>query len=330
METAGARVAVIGGGTGTFTVLSGLKHYVGDLSAIVAMSDDGGSSGVLRDEMGALPPGDVRQCLVALSPQSHILRELLNYRFEEGQFEGHAFGNLLISALEQIGGSFEQAVKTAEQILNIEGRVIPVTTDNVRLKLTTKTQEIVGEKHVIDAHFSPEDEPKLSLEPQARINSDAIEAITAADMIVVGPGNLYGSLIPNLLVDGMQAALTNSPGRKVFVSNLVNKPNQTEGFLVHDYIDALESYIEPGFFDYVLYSNYKPSDDLLSIYAKEGETWVEHDKQAIKHRQTIGIGADLLSRTDNKPQSNDTLIDRNLIRHDSNQLARELMKIYFS
>ena len=114
METAGARVVVIGGGTGTFTVLSGLKHYVGDLSAIVAMSDDGGSSGVLRDEMGALPPGDVRQCLVALSPQSHILRELLNYRFEEGQFEGHAFGNLLISALEQIGGSFEQAVKTAE------------------------------------------------------------------------------------------------------------------------------------------------------------------------------------------------------------------------
>lgn len=153
METAGARVVVIGGG----------------------------SSGVLRDEMGTLPPGDVRQCLVALSPQSRVLRELLNYRFEEGQFEGHAFGNLLLSALEQTGGSFEQAVKTTEQILNIEGRVIPATTDNVRLKLTTKTREIVGEKHVIDAHFSPKDGPKLYLKPRARINFDAVEAITAAD-----------------------------------------------------------------------------------------------------------------------------------------------------
>ena len=294
------------------------------------MSDDGGSTGILRDEMGALPPGDVRQCLVALSPQSHLMRELLNYRFEDGQLEGHAFGNLFLTALEQIGGSFEEAVKTAEQILSINGRVIPVTTDDVRLRLTTKHTDVIGEKHVIETEFSQEDQPRLSLEPSARINPDAIEAITAADMIVIGPGNLYGSLIPNLLVDGMQQALTNSSARKVLVANLVNKASQTDGFMVHDYIDTLEQYITPSFFDYTVYCNRKPSDRLLAKYAKDGETWVECDTSELDGRETVGIGADLLSSAQIQTSKGDTLIDRNLIRHDSTQLARELMKIYFS
>ena len=330
METSGPKVVVIGGGTGTFTVLSGLKHYVQDLSAIVAMSDDGGSSGILRDEMGVLPPGDIRQCLVALSPQSHALRDLLNHRFGSGQFEGHAFGNLLISALEQISGGFEQAVKTAENILNIQGRVIPVTTDNVRLKLNINNQEIIGEKNVINASFSTRDKPRLSLQPKAHINPDVIEAIASADMVVIGPGNLYGSLLPNLLVAGMKDTLVNSPARKVLVCNLVNKPSQTKDFQVHDYVDTIENYAEAGLFDYVVYSNRKPPKKQLAVYAKEGEEWVENNKDEIKKRQTKGIGADLLSRVDSHIQENDNLIDRNLIRHDSNKLARELMKVYFS
>lgn len=330
MDAHGARVVVIGGGTGTFTVLSGLKHYVQDLSAVVTMADDGGSSGVLRDEMGVLPPGDIRQCLVALSPRSHLMRELLNYRFESGQFKGHAFGNLFLTALEQVSGSFEEAVKAAEQILNISGRVIPVTTDDTRLTLEVNGHKVSGEQHVIETSFDRDDQPLLRLEPQAEINPDAVEAIAGADMIVIGPGDLYGSLIPNLLVRGMQPALVNSAATKVLVCNLINKPGQTDGFMAHDYVDELEKYTSAGFFDYVIYSNQKPPRTLLDKYAQDEETWVEHDAAQLKQRSVQGVGANVLSNNLSTPAEGDTLMERNLIRHDSQRLAKELMKLYFS
>lgn len=330
MEPQGARIVVIGGGTGTFTVLSGLKHYARDLSAIVTMADDGGSTGILRDEMGVLPPGDVRQCLVALSPDSHLMRELLNHRFETGQFEGHAFGNLLLSALEQVSGGFSEAVKTAEKILNISGRVIPVTTDNVRLKLDIHGRTVTGEKHIQETPFQRSDKPKLRLEPAARLNPEAAEAIVRADVIVIGPGNLHSSLIPNLLVGGIKEALIDSQARKVFVSNLVNKPNHTAGFQVHDYIDEVERHICSEFFDYVIYGNRRPSQELLESYARQGETWVECDETQLTQRRLHAIGADLLSDKADPQKQADRLLERNLIRHDSQQLAREIMKIYFS
>lgn len=328
MSTEGTRIVVIGGGTGTFTVLSGLKHYASNLSVIVTMADDGGSSGMLRDEFGVLPPGDTRQCLVALSEESQLMRDLLNYRFESGQLEGHAFGNLLLTALEKVGGNFAEAVKAAEQLLNIQGRVIPVTLDNVRLKLTLNGREINGENQITSTEFTRSDKTRLTLEPTAQLNPEASEAIKAADMIVIGPGNLYSSLIPNLLVEGMSSVLRQSAGKKVFVCNLVNKPGQTDGFQVHDFLDEVEKYIEPGFFDYVVYGNQKPSQKLLDSYAAHGENWVEFNNNAADKRQTSFLGDDLLTATEAK--ANDPIPSRNLIRHDSHKLALQLMKIYFS
>lgn len=195
-------VVTIGGGTGSFVLLSGLKKYPINLSAIVSMADDGGSTGILRDELGVLPPGDARQCLVALSESSDILRRLLNYRFEEGSLKGHSFGNLFLCALEKVSGSFSNGVEEAMNILNVKGEVIPVTDENMRLFIELKNGKIIKGENELDYNreIAEVGIRKICLKPKVRANKKAIEKIKKADFIIIGPGDYYGSVIPNLLV----------------------------------------------------------------------------------------------------------------------------------
>ena len=316
------KVVTIGGGTGNFVVLRGLKKYPVELSAIVSMADDGGSTGVLRDELGVLPPGDVRQCLVALSDSSRLMRSLINYRFENGGLGGHSFGNLLLSALEKVTGSFEKAVEEVGKILSIKGKVIPVTKNKVRLKMILNNNEVLaGEKEVYLSNKIDQGYSSIFLEPFPKADSHAIDEIMNADLVVMGPGGLYTSLIPNLLVDGIGKALRETEAKKVFVVNLMNKRGQTTDFNVSDYLNEIKKFIGDDVFDYVLVNNSEPPQELIEIYSREGSL-VFNDLQ----EDSRIITASLLSNKLKEVQKGD-LIQRNLIRHDSNHLAEELMKI---
>lgn len=314
------KVVVIGGGTGNFAVLSGLKHFDLDLSAIVSMADDGGSTGVLRDELGVLPPGDVRQCLVALSNSSRLLRSLMNYRFENGGLGGHSFGNLLLSALEKVTGSFEKAVEEVGKILFIKGKVIPVTTHQVRLKMLLNNRKLLeGEKEIYLSQEIQNGYKSIYLEPHPKVNSQALDEIYNADLIVLGPGGLHTSMIPNLLVDGVVDALLKTQAKKVFVMNLMNRKGQTTGYKVSNYIAELLRFIGEDIFDYVVVNNQKPPTELIEVYAEEGDL-VTNDIQEDRI-----IEAPLLGEIEQGPKKD--LIQRNLIRHDPDKLAKELMKI---
>jgi uncharacterized cofD-like protein len=324
-------IVVIGGGTGSFILLKGLKDRISNLTAIVNMADDGSSTGVLRDELGVLPPGDVRRCLVALS-RSPKVRELFEYRFDEGALKGHAFGNLFLAALEKMTGSFVEAVETASEVLNIEGRVVPATLDDVRLKLSWPNEHIalLGEGVIDKEHFKydPRD-ATLSLEPSGRANPDAIAVIKSADLVVIAPGDLYTSLGPILVADGYKEALQNTKAKVVYVCNLVTKQGHTDGFDVSDHADEVERFIGAPVIDAVLYNDGRPSKAVLERYAKEGEYWVEADqtKLDVAHYETSR--GDLLSKTvATAPDNNDPLaIYRTFIRHDSDAVARELVRI---
>src|SRR5688572_12810547 len=265
MERLGVKIVVIGGGTGSFTLLSGLKHYTNRLTALVNMVDDGGSTGQLRDELGVLPPGDVRQCLVALS-ESPKVRELFNYRFEEGSLAGHAFGNLFITALEKLTGNFAEAVDTAAEVLRVQGQVVPATLDNVRLTMTWPDQRVVlsGER-VIDVDHFVHDPRKatLSLTPMPQANPAAIAAIREADLVVIAPGDLYTSIGPILVADGFGEALKTTAAKVVYVCNLVTKQGQTEGFTVVDHAQEIERFVGAPVLDVVLFSGHRPQATLL-------------------------------------------------------------------
>lgn len=314
------KVVVIGGGTGNFAVLSGLRDYPVDLTAIVSMADDGGSTGILRDELGVLPPGDVRQCLVALSNSSELMRSLMNYRFENGGLGGHSFGNLLISALEKVTGSFERAVEEMSRILFIQGRVIPVTTHEVRLKMLLSNRELLeGEREIYLCDKIDQGYSSLYLEPVSQANPHALDEIATADLIVMGPGGLHTSLIPNLLVDGIAKALRKSKAKKAFVVNLMNRKGQTTGFKASDYLKEIKRFVGEDIFDYVLVNSQKPRKELIEVYAQEGEL-VENDLEEERMVYVPFLG-------EPKTVSKKDLMKRNLIRHDSKKLAKELMNI---
>ena len=326
----GPKVVVIGAGTGTFTILSALKFYARDITAIVNMSDDGGSTGILRDELGALPPGDVRQCLVALSESDQQMRDLFNYRFDEGTFGGHSFGNIFLTALEKTTGSFAEAVKTASVLLKISGQVVPVTLTDVKLVLTEPNGEVIAGEYKIVQHKFASKRPNLSLEPNAELNPEAKTAIESADIVVIAPGNLYSSLAPTLMVQGMSEALANTPAKLVYISNLVTKPGQTDDFQVDDYAQEIERFIGGKHLDYVIYNNAKPSTELLAKYAQAGEYAVEINEAQLENAHYKAIGANLVSDTIPKLKASEQLIPRTLIRHDSDKVARLIMGIYFS
>jgi len=327
MNLSGVKTVVIGGGTGSFTLLKTLKNYTHDITALVNMTDDGGSTGILRDELGVLPPGDVRQCLVALS-NAPYLRDVLSYRFEDGTFKGHAFGNLLMAALEKVSGSFTNGVSIASEILNITGKVEPVLINNVKLCMKTADGKTYKGQHTIEQSNFKQTRPELWLEPNPEVNQSALSAVEQADYIIVAPGNLYASLAPALLVPEVGHAIKASKAKKVFVCNLVTKPGQTDGFAVNDFVSEIERFIGGKCIDTVLYNNKKPAKRLLDKYAFQGEFGVEIDRGVIKDSHYTAVGASLIGEVHTSSKSD--LMARTLIRHDSEKLARQLAKIYYA
>ncbi len=323
------KIAVIGGGTGSFTLLSALKDHTSQIAALVNMADDGGSTGILRDELGALPPGDIRQCLVALS-DSPSIRDLFNYRFEEGSLKGHAFGNLFLTALEKMTGDFGKGIETASQVLNVRGVVEPITLTNVTLVTREENGDVVrGEFKIADMDFKGT-RPELWLEPAAEPSARALRAIETADIVVIAPGNLYSSLAPALIVPGVGDALRRSKAFKVYVCNLVTKPGQTDGYEVSDFADEIERLAGAPFLDAVLYNAERPSDALLKKYAHAGEKSVGYDGQRLKDAHYTAAGAKLLSGSiwKNTNTSDPIASSRTLIRHDSTAVSNAIIELY--
>lgn len=315
-ETSGKipKIVVIGGGTGIFSVLSGLKKYPVDLAAVISMSDDGGSTGILREEFGILPPGDVRRALIAMSHTGdRTLSDLFNYRFAEGGLSGHAFGNIMLTALERICGSFETAVDEAARILGVRGNVLPVTLDNVRLCAKLEDGSIIrGETNIdIPKHDGGMKIVKIWLEPVAKINPRVRRAITEAEMVVIGPGDLYSSILPNLRVDGVTAALQRSRAKKIYVVSLMTKWGETHGFGAGDFIKVIEKYLGGGILDYAVINTKEPSRDRLNKYEEERAEFVRAEK--------LPGGA--------TPIRGDFLRRRGFVRHDPEALAKILMSL---
>lgn len=324
------KIAVIGGGTGSFALLSALKEYSHSIAAIVNMADDGGSTGVLRDELGTLPPGDVRQCLVALSDSPKV-RDLFNYRFEEGTFQGHAFGNLLLSALEKMTGSFNEAVETASEILRVNGVVVPATLDDVRLRMEWPDKGVCLEgESIIDAGSFEYDarDAILSLSPAASANPVAIKAIEQADLVLLAPGDLYTSLGPLLIINKIGDALKNTKAKVVYVSNLVTKKGQTENFTVSDHAKEIERFIGYPVLDYVLYNEQVPSDKLAARYKQEGAFLVEVDAKTLATAHYKAVGGNFLGAVARSEKADVLPVTRSLIRHDSQAVARGIMELY--
>ena len=324
------KIALIGGGTGSFALLSGLKNLDADITALVNMVDDGGSTGQLIDEYGVLPPGDVRQCLVALSEAPLSVRELFNFRFPgDSALQGHSFGNLLLSAVEMMTDNFSEAVKMASDILNIKGQVLPVTTEKCQLILDTGTKRISGQRAIELSRIMHNPKPKLFLKPNAMINEEAKEAINQADLIIIAPGSLYCSIIPALLVKGMPEALKACKAPLVQVCNLVNKPNHTEGFKVSNYVDEIERFIGKDSIDYVLYNIDMPSDELLKKYASEEEYPVEVDEDVLNSASYKPVAGNFLSHKHVSQDENDA-IKRTLLRHDGQAISDVITEILSS
>ena len=320
-----AKLVLIGGGTGSFTLLSHLKNHFSHITALVNMADDGGSTGILRDELGVLPPGDVRQCLVALARDPRV-RDLFNYRFDEGTFAGHSFGNLFLTAVEKTTNDFGEAVTLASEVLNISGKVVPITLDPVTLVADNPDNTVTRGQDVISSAVLTR--PELRLEPAPRLNPAAQEAIAEADLIVIAPGRLYGSLAPALIVPGLAEALAASKAPKAYVCNLVTKPGQTDGFKVHDFAAEIERLLHNKVrLDYVLYNNARPDEELLRKYSQEGEYWVEYDENVLQNQHYKAIGGHFVQDTPWQPMAKKDMIVRTFIRHNADAVAQQIRKI---
>lgn len=307
-------ITIIGGGTGVFTVLTGLQNYPVELNAIISMADDGGSTGVLREEFGVLPPGDIRRTLVALShSDKKILSNLFNYRFDHGCLKGHTFGNIMLTALEKITGNFESAIKEAGKILGVKGRVIPVTLNNIKLCAKLEDGSIIhGETNIdVPKHNANLKINEVFLLPKAKINPAAAHAIRASDMIVIGPGDLYTSILPNLIVSDVRSAIKKSKAKKIYIVNVMTKFGETNHFTAADFINTMEKYLGKNVLNYVIINTSKPEKTRLNKYKKESAEFVEVGNLSTKPITIFG----------------DFIRSRGFLRHDPNKLSKILSRL---
>jgi uncharacterized cofD-like protein len=308
----GPRVVVIGGGHGIATVLRGMKEYTSNLTAIVSVADDGGSSGALRRDLGILPPGDIRNCLAALSDDEALLTQLFQYRFGgDTGLSGHTFGNLFISSLVNITGSFEQAVAESGRALSVHGQVLPATLHDVRLVADIRLPLADNEVRVKGESQIPQLAGRIRrvwLEPNdAAAYPPVIQAILAADMIIIGPGSLYTSILPNILVRDLQEAIHSSRAVKMFISNVATQPGETEKFTCGDHIRAIEELIGFELVDVIVCNSCYDGD------LEPGYDWVCVDEAETR---------------DNRIYSTDLIDCNNAMRHDATKLAQTLMELY--
>ena len=315
----GPRIAAIGGGTGLSTLLRGLKLYTKNLTAIVTMADDGGGSGRLRQDLGMLPPGDIRSCLEALANAEPLMAQLMHYRFCEGTLAGQSFGNLFLAALNGIMPSFDRAVESLSQVLAITGQVIPVTSANVQLEAVFENgARVVGESHIFNAKKQQDCRiHHVSLVPEhPKALPDALQAISEADLILLGPGSLYTSVIPNLLVDGVADAIRASHAQKFYICNIMTQDGETEGYTAADHLEALQRHGREGIVDLCLANNAPIPHELAARYSEEDAELLRVDRERIA---ALGIALaeyPLLSA------------QGGYARHDPALLAQAVMELY--
>ncbi len=317
-------IIIIGGGTGTFTLLSGLRKYPSNNTVIVSSADDGGSTGILRKELGVFPPGDIRQCLVGLSYTQTEMQKLFNFRFDKGSLAGHTAGNIIIAALEKITGSVDSAIEIASKMLNVRGRVLPVTLKPALLSAELINGKKISGEHNIDVRQKRPKIKSISLKPSGPVNPKVLKALEAADALVLGPGDLYTSILPSLLVSGIKRAIDSSKAKIIMVTNIVTTPGQTESFGPADFAEVLNSHLGQKKLDTLVVNTKKPAALALAAYKKEGAKFVVPDAGAV--RGTKVILGDLLSATVHKKAKGDKLNTRSFLRHDNNKLANVIWK----
>jgi len=324
------KIVIIGGGTGTYTVLAGLKKYPVDLTAIVSMADSGGSNRVIRDEFGLLPTSDIRQCFVALAENNgeseRLLAQLFTYRFHQGEsIKGMTFGNLFMAALTDILGSQIEAIERTSQILKIKGRVHPVTLDDSQLvAIYEDGTEVVGE-HLIDEpeHDGTLKIEKVSLRPEGKVYPEARDAILEADMVVVGPGDLYTSLVSNLVVQGVPEALQKTKAKVVYILNLMTKLGQTHDFGARDHVTVLEKYLGTNCLNTVIVNSQPIPKRILEKYKNQKSYAVGND---LKEEYFKVVKGDI-AHTEEVVQVKGDELQRSFVRHDSDKLAEVLCKL---
>ena len=299
-------------------LLRGLKEYSSNITAIVTVGDDGGSSGRIREEFGMVPVGDVRNCIVALSDREELMEQIFDYRFKQGEgLDGHSLGNLLLVAMSHLTGSFHDAVTDINEVLQIRGRVLPVTDEPITLKaILDDDTEIIGESCVSQA-----DRPivRLTIEPEdVQPLDEALEAIAQAEAIVLGPGSLFTSIIPNLLVDGIVEAILNSHAMKFYVCNVMTQAGETDNFTAEDHLLSLLEHGRKGIVDYIIVNNHATMNrEILQRYAEEGAAPVTYKKDQLELLNVRVVEADLLN-------------EQHVLRHDSAQLAEIIMDTIYS
>ncbi|HEU4886466.1 MAG TPA: gluconeogenesis factor YvcK family protein [Thermoanaerobaculia bacterium] len=333
MPPSGVNIVAIGGGTGLSTLLRGLKRFVDGegpwsvaaLGAIVTVTDEGGSSGVLRKEFGMLPPGDIRNCIVALAEEERLLSQLFSYRFDtDSALKGHSLGNLLLTAMTDITGSFDNAVLAASEVLAIQGQIYPSTLADVRIRATLEDgAELVGEVAISGSYIG--DAPRTTVR-HARITHLAIEppdveptdgalaALAAADLIIIGPGSLYTSVLPNLVIRRLAEALRNARALRVYVCNVMTQPNETDGYAAQDHLRAIVEHAGLVV-DVMVMNGNRPSEAIIANYAAMNQHPVQFDLEAIR---TLGV----------TPFFGDIIAEDDFVRHDPDALAQTIFQIY--
>src|SRR6202048_3598837 len=303
----GPRIVAIGGGTGLSALLRGLQVYTSNLSAIVTVADDGGSSGRLRDEYRILPPGDFRQCLIALADAEPLMKQLFDHRFKEGSLNGHSFGNLFIMAMADVTGNFEHALRESGKVLAVKGTIVPSTLQDVTLVASINGHTVEGESK-IPMQNAPI--TRVFLKPDgAQVNPEAAQAILNAELVVIGPGSLYTSILPNLLVEGMVEAIKASPALKVYICNLAAQEGETDGYGVDDYLRVIREHVGANLFDFVLVNSnlsHAPTGGQSQVVFKTADS--------NKHREVRFIPADVVNV-------------RIPSHHDPDKLAREMIGV---
>lgn len=312
----GPKVVVIGGGTGLSTMLRGLKLYTNNITSIVTVGDDGGGSGKLRADLGMLPPGDIRNCILALADTEPIMEDLLQYRFKDGSLKGQSFGNLFLAAMAGISENFEDAVQKMSSVLAVTGKVLPVTVDDMKLIAELENGNIIeGESIIPEEVIKQKSKIKqLRINPEnAKPLMDALVAIREADAIVMGPGSLYTSIIPNLLVEDIVEAINKSDAIKIYISNVMTQPGETDEFAVSDHVKTLMKYSGKDSIQYVIANNGIIPKEIEERYLSQGSKLVELDYENINKLNVEIVETDLVK------------ITKGYVKHDSEHLAQVLM-----
>jgi len=313
----GPKIVAIGGGTGLSTMLRGLKYYTSNISAVVTVADDGGGSGDLRDDLGILPPGDIRNCILALADTEPLMEELLQYRFQEGKLKNQSFGNLFLAAMDGISNNFEEAVQKMSSVLAVTGRVMPVTLENIILKARLKNGTIVeGESNIpLKALETGSGIDRVFIEPRnAKALKEAVDAINEADAIILGPGSLYTSVIPNLLIKDIINSIHKSDAIKIYVSNIMTQMGETDGYSVADHVEAIFRHSSGRIIDYTVVNAGRIGDDLEKKYHSQNSQVVKNDEEDMKRLNVGVIEGDFVK------------ISNGLVRHNSEKLAAILVE----